>query len=362
LGAARRERLAQQLTEAALPAKTVLVRTLITLAISAVGGFAASLFAIPGAWLMGGALAVALAAIGGVKVAMPNWLRDIGFMLTGLSMGASVAKDSLSLIVQWPVTMAALAIELLLIVAATGYMLRVLFKIDRGTAYLSSFPGHLSFVMGIASAGVGDPRQIVIIQVIRVLMLTICVPIGALFLPVGDFAGASVTDATLLTLVGMIGLCLVTGFIFTRLRVPAGYSLGAMAAATVAKLSGIFEGAIPEPLLIVTFVLIGALIGARFQGITRAEIIKASIGGLIATAMTVGIVTLMTLGVSNLVDMPFAQIWLGLSPGGLEAMGALGIALGLDTAFIAAHHVTRLLLLTFLIPVVTMLIRDKTVP
>ena len=350
------------MTKDVLPTRTVLVRTLVTLAISAAGGFLASLFAIPGAWLMGGALAVAVAAVIGVKVAMPNWLRDIGFMLTGLSMGASVARDSLSLIAQWPVTMAALVLELLLIVGATGYMLRVLFKIDRGTAYLSSFPGHLSFVMGIASAGVGDPRQIVIIQVIRVLMLTICVPIGALFLPVGHFSIAAVPDATPLMLVGMIGFCAIVGFVFTKLGVPAGYSLGAMAAATTAKLTGIFEGAIPEPLLIVTFVLIGALIGARFQGISRSEIIKASVGGLIATAMTVAIVTAVTFAASTLVDMPFAQIWLGLSPGGLEAMGALGIALGLDTAFIAAHHVTRLLLLTFLIPVVTMLIKEKVGP
>jgi len=350
------------LTAESLSARTLAIRTLVTLAISAVGGFAMSLLAIPGAWLMGGALAVAVAAIAGVKVAMPNWLRDIGFMLTGLSMGASVAKDSLQLIAQWPVTMAALVLELFLIVAATGYMLRVLFRVDRGTAYLSSFPGHLSFVMGIASAGVGDPRQIVIIQVIRVLMLTICVPIGALFLPMGEFSQAAIPDATPLMLVGMIGLCVIVGFVFTRIGIPAGYSLGAMAAATTAKLGGIFEGAIPDPMLIVTFILIGALIGARFQGITRAEIIKASVGGFIATIMTVGIVTAVTFGASNLVDMPFAQIWLGLSPGGLEAMGALGIALGLDTAFIAAHHVTRLLLLTFLIPVVTMLVRDKQVP
>ena len=33
-----------------------------------------------------------------------------------------------------------------------------------------------------------------------------------------------------------------------------------------------------------------------------------------------------------------------------------------DTAFIAAHHVSRLLMLTFAIPVVAMLIRDKDLP
>lgn len=339
-----------------------MLRTLVTLAISAAGGFVMSLFAIPGAWLMGGALAVALAAIAGVKVLLPTWLRDLGFLLTGLSMGASVAKDSLQLIVQWPVTMAALLLELLLIVATTGYLLRKIFKVDRGTAYLSSFPGHLSFVMGMAAAGVGDPRQIVIIQVIRILLLTICVPIGALFLPVGHFSQALVPDTTPLMLIGMFAVCAVVGFVFTKLRVPAGYSLGAMAAATTAKLLGLFEGAIPDLLVIITFVLVGAMIGARFQGVTRSEIAKAAAGGLVGTAIAVTIVTIVAYAASTLVDMPFAQIWLGLSPGGLEAMGALGVALGLDTAFIAAHHVSRLLLLTIFIPVVTMLVRGRDGP
>lgn len=340
----------------------MVLRTLTTIAISAAGGFVVQLFAIPGAWLMGGALAVAVAAVMGVRVMLPAWLRDIGFLLTGLTMGASVARDSLNLISQWPVTMVALVLELLLIIAATGYMLRVVFKVDRGTAYLSSFPGHLSFVMGVAAAGVGDPRQIVIIQVIRILMLTICVPIGALFLPAGDFASVSFDDATPLMLVGMMALCGVVGFIFTKLKVPAGYALGAMAAATTAKLLGLFEGAIPAPLVIVTFIMVGALIGVRFEGISRGEIIRAAVGGVIATVMAVGIVTVIAFGASMLVDMPYAQIWLGLSPGGLEAMGALGVALGLDTAFIAAHHVARLLLLTLLIPLVTMLVREKTAP
>lgn len=347
------------MTADALPVRTVVLRTLLTIGISAAGGFAASLFAIPGAWLMGGALAVAIAAIAGVKVMMPNWLRDIGFMLTGLSMGANVARDSLQLIVQWPVTMAAMVLELLIIISTTGYLLRKIFKVDRGTAYLSSFPGHLSFVMGMAAAGVGDPRQIVIIQVIRILLLTICVPIGALFLPVGHFSQIDVPDATPLMLIGMFAVCALVGFVFTRLKVPAGYSLGAMAAATVAKLLGFFEGAIPDPLVIVTFVLVGALIGARFQGITRSEIIKAAAGGLIGTFIAVAVVTVIAYAASTLVDMPFAQIWLGLSPGGLEAMGALGVALGLDTAFIAAHHVTRLLLLTIFIPLVLMLVRGR---
>jgi len=346
-----------------LPAGTIVRRTLVTLLISAAGGGLAALANLPAAWLMGGALAVAIAALMGVKVMLPTWLRDATFVFTGLSMGAAVARDSLTLIVQWPVTLAALAVELILIITLTGFLLRKLFGLDRGTAYLSSFPGHLSFVMSIAAAGVGDTRQIIIIQVIRILILTICVPIGALFLPIGHYEGAPVqAPMGFETLLPVAIACAIAGFILTKLRAPAGYVLGAMAVAICAKFAGLFEGAMPQPLLIATFILIGALIGSRFNGITRAEFKQAAIGGLAGTALTVAIATVVTLAVAPFVDMPFGQIWLGLSPGALEGMGALGIALGFDTAFIAAHHVSRLLMLTFAIPVVAMLIRDNDLP
>ncbi|MHA6298504.1 AbrB family transcriptional regulator [Devosia sp. CAU 1758] len=316
------------------------------------------LLGLPAGWLMGGALAVTIAAMTGAPVAMPDGVRNVVFVLIGMSMGASVAPDSLTLLGSWPVSLAALAIELVIIVAATGWMLTRVFRLDPGTAYLSSFPGHLSFVLGIAATGVGNPRQIVIIQVIRILMLTIAVPIGAVFLPIDQIA-PSVPNAYLnpLQLAVLAAGCVAVGLLFIRMKVPAGLVLGTMGAATAAKLGGLYTEAMPLPLVTITFILTGALIGSRFVGISRAEFMAAAKGGLIATAMTVSIVTVMALGVAQLVDMPFGQIWLGLSPGALEGMGALGIALGYDTAFIAAHHVIRLLMLSFAIPTVVMLIR-----
>jgi uncharacterized protein len=332
--------------------------TLTALGLAAGGGFLGHAVGLPAGWLLGGALAVAVACLLGVRATLPGWLRDTAFVLTGLSMGANVARDSLALMVQWPVTVAALLLELICIVWLTGHMLRRRFGLDAGTAYLSSFPGHLSFVMGIAAAGVGDPRQITIIQVIRIMMLTICVPIGALFLPVGD--GAPLSGAAWISWQSLLAVgigCAATGFLFTRLRVPAGYALGAMAASMTARFAGVFEGVMPPPLLVVAFILIGALIGSRFAGISLEEFRRAALGGLIATLMTVAIVTVFAAGASLWVEMPFGQIWLGLSPGALEGMGALGIALGFDTAFIAAHHVFRLLLLTIAIPLVAIWVR-----
>lgn len=348
------------MTDAAPSVFSKLLPTLLTLVLSATGGWIATLLAVPASWMVGGVLAVTAGAMMGLPIAMPDRLRDLAFLLIGMSMGASVAPDSLQLIASWPVSIAALAIELVLIIAATGWMLARFFKLDTGTAYLSSFPGHLSFVMGIASAGVGDARQIVIIQVIRILMLTICVPIGTLFLPIDHFAPPVATEFLgLWQLLALAAGCLAVGLVFIKLKVPAGLVLGSMAAATLAKLGGLYVEAMPVPLTTITFILTGALIGSRFAGISRAEFATAAKGGLIATSMTVGIVTVIAYGVSLLVDMPFGQIWLGLAPGALEGMGALGIALGYDTAFIAAHHVIRLLLLSFAIPIVVVLIRRR---
>ncbi|QQR38259.1 AbrB family transcriptional regulator [Devosia rhizoryzae] len=343
-----------------LPSPRMLFAVFLTIAISAAGGGAASALGLPAAWLMGGALAVTVAAMLGVPVSMPDGLRNVVFVLIGMSMGASVAPDSLTLLASWPISLAALALELVIIVAITGWMLTKVFKLDPGTAYLSSFPGHLSFVMGIAATGVGNARQIVIIQVIRILMLTIAVPVGAVFLPIEHFDPPVATAFLNPLQLALLAVgCVVTGLLFIRLKVPAGMVLGAMAAATAAKLGGFYTEAMPGPLVIITFILTGAMIGSRFVGITRSEFVAAAKGGLIATGMTVGIVTLVTLGVSQLVDMPFGQLWLGLSPGALEGMGALGIALGYDTAFIAAHHVVRLLMLSFAIPVVVWWVKRR---
>ncbi|WDR06651.1 AbrB family transcriptional regulator [Devosia rhodophyticola] len=335
--------------------------TLSTFLISAVGGFIANSFGIPAGWLMGGALGVSVAAMVGLPVMLPRWVRDTAFVMVGLSMGATVPSDTLSLISHWPVTLIAMVIELVLIVTITGWILARFFKLDPGTAYLSSFPGHLSFIMGIASAGVGDARQIAMIQVIRILILTICVPIGALFLPpVTEMVTAGpVHTVPVITLLVLAAACAAIGLVFVRLRIPAGFVLGSMAISTSAKLAGLFEGALPQPLVVVTLIMVGALIGSRFAGITRAEFVRAAFGGIVATLATVGIVTIIAYAASLIVDMPLAQIWLGLSPGALEGMGALGVALGYDTAFIGAHHVIRLLLLSFAIPAVVLWIRRR---
>jgi uncharacterized membrane protein AbrB (regulator of aidB expression) len=42
---------------------------------------------------------------------------------------------------------------------------------------------------------------------------------------------------------------------------------------------------------------------------------------------------------------------LAFAPGGVEVMAAIAVETGLEPAFVAAHHVFRLIVLTVLVPV-----------
>ncbi|WP_189425790.1 AbrB family transcriptional regulator [Devosia pacifica] len=338
---------------------TTALRAAMTLAISGAGGFVGTTMGLPAGWIMGGAIAVSAAGLLGAPILLPDRVRDLGFILIGLSMGANVAPDSLSLLPQWPITLLALVAELVLIVTITGWALSRLFGLDKGTAYLSSFPGHLAFIIGMTSAGIGDARMIVIIQTIRIAVLTIAVPIGTMLLPIAHFPpGAAPTVMSLATLLVLLVACALAGWGFARLKVPAGWVLGAMAVSTVGKLGGFYDAGLPPIVVILAFVAAGSLLGSRFAVISRSEFLSAAKGGFIATGIAVSITTFVAFCASLFVDMPYGQIWVGLAPGALEGMGALGIALGYDTAFVAAHHVIRLLLLSFAIPAVVLMIRQ----
>jgi membrane AbrB-like protein len=258
--------------------------------------------------------------------------------------------------------MAALAFELVFLVFAISLVLRRYFKLDAGTSYLSAFPGHLSLVMGLAATGIGDARRIAVLQVSRVLVMSLAGPLVAMFFPVQPPPpGLAPQPMSLATLIGVALACAAMGYVFTRLKVSAGYVLGSMAVATVARLTGQFEGALPGFVSSTAFVLIGGLMGTRLTGISLKEIRYSATGGLLAALISLMTVTVVAYGASLFVDAPFPQIWIGIMPGGLETMGALGVALGYDTAFIAAHHVVRLVLLGIGIPLMVVMLRRRVI-
>jgi uncharacterized protein len=101
---------------------TVLGKVALTFALGGAGGWVLAQVGAPAPWLTGSMLTVAVAALSGLPLAMPNWMRTLAFVLLGISIGSSVTPEALSEIQAWPGSICLL----LLGVAATTAVRRVL--------------------------------------------------------------------------------------------------------------------------------------------------------------------------------------------------------------------------------------------
>ena len=57
------------------------------------------------------------------------------------------------------------------------WIIELYFGFDRLTAGLVSAPGHLSFVLALSEDRNADVRKVAVVQSIRVLFLSLCIPL-----------------------------------------------------------------------------------------------------------------------------------------------------------------------------------------
>jgi membrane AbrB-like protein len=143
----------------------------LALVIALLGGAAFASFGLPAAWLSGSMVAVGFAALSGLRAEVPDRLRDIVFLILGLTMGAGVTPDLIDQLSSWPLSLAGLAITMVLVTGASYLYLRRVAGWDRASAYFGSVPGALTMTLAVAETSPADMRQVSLCQTIRLFML-----------------------------------------------------------------------------------------------------------------------------------------------------------------------------------------------
>tara|TARA_R110002167_G_scaffold19962_14_gene73128 strand:- start:3896 stop:4978 length:1083 start_codon:yes stop_codon:yes gene_type:complete len=334
-----------------------------TLIIAGSGAGAAYLLGAPAPFLVGPSLAVASMGLAGVAVSVPPLLRNVCFVIIGLSMGAGVTPDVVESARQWPLSFVILGLSLLAIVLAGRWILQNHWRFDPMTALLSVVPGHLSYVLGLSADTSGDLATISVIQSIRVLALTILVPFAVVLIGIETGTSLVAMDIMTLPMFGVsIVLSFVGGYLLNRLRLPAAYLIAGLVWSTGSHITGSIDGTVSPYVAIPAFITMGALIGTRFYGVTRALLKRAFLAGTTVTLAAFVISALAAWSVSLFIDTPLSHLLVAFAPGGVETMAAMAISLNADPAFVAAHHVMRLFILTFLAPIMLGLARRSAGP
>lgn len=317
------------------------------------GALAALWVGLPAAALLGSTAAVTAASFAGLRPTVPAVLRDVGFCIIGISLGSGVTPQIWEDLARWPASILILAVTVLAVMILCAQVLRFFFRTDMATALLATSPGALSYTLSLAADRDADVRFVIVMQSLRLLLITILLP------PVIGYAegldgGAAAHGMPHLPLLVASGLCVATfalGAVMERFRSPAPFVLAGLLVSGFFHGTGMIEGRPADLVTFFGFTVTGAVIGARFAGITLDELRRLSLAGLVSTALAIAVAMTGAFLTARLMNLPFGQVWVSFAPGGVEGMSSMALALGYDPVYVATHHVFRILLLIAILPV-----------
>jgi len=326
-------------------------RLLLTLVIGFSGSIAASYANLPAAALVGAILAVSIGSMFRLTVDIPPQLRNVAFTIIGCSLGSGITKEALSQTGQWPFSLFALGIAVLVTMLTCSWVLSRFFSQSVETALLATSPGAFIYSLALAAGGMGDIRAIIVIQNIRLLVVTTLLPF------VLDNFGFEPGHTDIPTVSGGTGsvvvilIAFIVGVSVSRWRIPASFLLAGMLVSGIGHYLGMVTGRPPGSIIFVGFAVTGSMVGARFSSIPRHDLQRLLLASISAVFISGLLSLLFAVPVAQILDIPFGQVFVAFAPGGVEAMAAMALALGYDPAYVATHHLFRIILLFFLLPV-----------
>jgi membrane AbrB-like protein len=325
-----------------------------TLVIAAAGGSALGLMGVPAGWLSGAILTVAAAALAGRPLRVPTLLTRCIFVVIGISLGAVVTPKALHGVVSYPASIAILVVGMAAVsIAGTAYLYFVHgWKLL--SAYLASSPGGLSQVLVIAAELDADLHAIAVVQSLRVVIIALGLPAALALFGLaghavrrgnGPFTPALVDDLAIL-----VATSTAVALIAYRLRFPGGLLFGAMFASAALHGTALVHTMVPPWVANAAMVALGGVVGSRFANMpvrVLARYLAASLGSFavaITTAATFAGITVV------LLSLHAAEVMIAFAPGSVDAMMLLALALHLDPVYVGAHHVTRVIMVSMVLP------------
>jgi membrane AbrB-like protein len=105
--------------------------------------------------------------------------------------------------------------------------------------------------------------------------------------------------------------------------------------------------------------ILGASVGCRFADKTFSEIGRNALHSFVATFLLVVLGVIAALVAGLIIDKNFFTLLLSYCPGGIYEVAVIAIFFDLDPEFVSFHHIIRLLMILFIVPVMLKIISKK---
>ena len=150
-------------------------------------------------------------------------------------------------------------------------------------------------------------------------------------------------------------------FLFDKIKIPAALLSGTLVASGIFQITDIASYKLPDETINFCLLILGASVGCRFAEKTIKEVARNTLHSLIATFLLVILGLIAAYIATFFVNNNFLTLILSFCPGGIYEVAVIAIAFDLDPNFVSFHHIIRLLIILFIIPVILKLVDRKKI-
>ena len=342
--------------------KAQLNRAKITgLVLGVVGGAIFYVLNLPLPWMLGAMAATTIAAMSGVRVALMPTLRLVFISILGIMLGSAFTPEVVQSLGIWLGSFGWLVVYVVAATAIAFTYYRRIARYEPVTAYFSAAPGGLSEMILAGGAMGGDERRISLAHGTRILIAIFALSFGYRWFGgyVPPSAGAPSIEPSIEVLDWLVlGGCGIVGFLGARaLRIPAFALVGPMLLSAIVHVTGLTASHPPVWLVAVAQIVVGAMVGSRFDGVSPRTVAHALLLASGTTIVLLGIAALFGEAVERTLGIPFSAALLAFAPGGLAEMSLIALSLDVDAAYVSSHHIVRIFMIVLAAPALFRLLR-----
>jgi len=318
------------------------------LLVSVACGWAFSALRLPLPWLIGPLLGIGIANLAGIRLREFRGGRQLGQIVIGTVIGLAFTPAIARIVVSHLPSMVLVALASLLVAGIGAVMLRKIGRIDATTAFFGTVPGGMSEMLVIGDRVGAQPMMLTVAQVVRVTILVLTLP------PAIVWSGASgaeifmphampVVWPKLIALLAAAGLVAIA---LNALGMTNAWMLGSCTLAAALTVAEVETSGMPSYLSNAGQLLIGIMIGERFQREEFARAPRVVIGAAVSTAFLMAACLGLAVLLWSYTGLPLATLVAATAPGGLAEMSITAKVLNLGVPIVTAFHVMRVFMIT----------------
>ena len=336
------------------------MKFLLVISISVPSAIVADYFSLPLAWFLGPMLATSIGALLGVKIKIPRIVLSSILILLGLYIGNYIDKELFNQIHKWAVTSLIMFVYILSSIFIVSIYLQKFSNYEKKTSIFSAAPGALGPLMILAEDQKTDLSHVATSHLIRLIIIVTVFPFFVNSYYDGNLVNSAqeiTRDENIIDLLILIFFSIIFILIFDKFKVPAALLSGTLIASGLLQLTGIASYQVSSNVVDYCLLILGASVGCRFADKTFNEVAKNAFHSFIATFLLISLGVLAAVAASLIIDKNFFTLLLSYCPGGIYEVAVIAIFFDLDPEFVSFHHIIRLLMILFLVPLILKLLK-----